>query len=121
MSIAPDEVVAHVLPQLESGDRLTRAEFERWYERMSRHVKAELIKGVVYMASPVRARSHSKPHALIMTRLGTYWGATPGTELLDNSTLRLDIDNEVQPNALLRIDEAHGGQSYLSSDDYLEG
>jgi len=43
------------LPPLESGDRLTRQEFERRYQAMPPIKKAELIEGVVYVASPVRA------------------------------------------------------------------
>jgi Uma2 family endonuclease len=39
----------------------------------------------------------------------------------DNTTVRLDLDNEPQPDALLRIDEERGGQSYISEDDYIEG
>ena len=46
------------LPPLESGDRLTRAEFERRYEAMPEVKRAELINGVVYMGSPVRFRAH---------------------------------------------------------------
>ena len=121
MSVSTERTPALVLPPLQSGDRLTRAAFEQRYERMPDHVKAELIEGVVYMASPVRVMSHGHPHALIMAWLGNYWAATPGTQLLDNVTVRLDIDNEVQPDALLRIHEAHGGQSRISPDDYLEG
>jgi Uma2 family endonuclease len=33
----------------------------------------------------------------------------------------LDIDNEPQPDVLLRIDEQNGGQSRLSPDDYIVG
>jgi len=36
-------------PWLENGDRLSRAEFERRYQRMPEVKKAELIEGVVYM------------------------------------------------------------------------
>jgi Uma2 family endonuclease len=39
----------------------------------------------------------------------------------DNTTVRLDAENEPQPDALLRIDEFCGGQSRISEDDYLEG
>jgi hypothetical protein len=39
------------IPPLESGDRLTRAEFERRYEATPEKFKAELIEGVVYVAS----------------------------------------------------------------------
>ena len=110
-----------VVPPLQSGDRLTRAEFERRYEAMPEHVKAELIEGVVYMASPVRAKNHARPHGIIMAWLSTYCAATVGLDMLDNVTIRLDIDNEVQPDALLRIDEDHGGQSSITPDDYVLG
>lgn len=63
------------LPPLESGDRLTRAEFDRRYTADIK--KAELIEGVVYVASPVRARRHSRPHATIVHWLGEYCAATP--------------------------------------------
>jgi Uma2 family endonuclease len=46
---------------------------------------------------------------------------TPGVRLGDNPTVRLDLDNEPQPDAVLLIDEAAGGQSHLSVDGYLEG
>ena len=105
-----------ILP-LENGDRLNRVEFERRYEAMSEVKKAELIEGRVYMASPVRV-IHGQPHACIMTWLGVYYAATPGTQLADNTTVRLDTDNEPQPDALLRIE---GGQSRIDDDGYIEG
>jgi Uma2 family endonuclease len=109
------------IPPLESGDRLTRHEFERRYQAMPQIKKAELIEGVVYVASPVRATRHGRPHAKIMTWLGTYWAATPGVDLQDNTTVRLDADNEPQPDALLRIEPEVGGNSRISEDDYIEG
>lgn len=108
-----------VLP-LESGDHLTRPEFERRYKAMPDLEKAELIEGVVHMPSPVRA-SHSRSHSQVMTWLGNYWVATPGMTLHDNATVRLDMDNEVQPDALLRLDSDLGGRSEIGSDDYIEG
>ncbi len=109
------------LPILEGGDRLSRAEFERRYQAMPEVKKAELIEGVVYVASPVRIKHHGEPHGDIVTWLGLYKAATPGVMLGDNTTVRLDAENEPQPDALLRIDEARGGQSRISEDDYLEG
>lgn len=109
------------LPPLESGDRLTRHEFERRYQTMPQIKKAELIEGVVYLASPVRAKSHARPHAKIMTWLGTYCVATSGVDLQDNATVRLDADNEPQPDALLRLEPEVGGNSRISDDDYVEG
>lgn len=106
---------------LENGDRLTRKEFERRYHAMPRLKKAELIEGIVFMPSPLHFERHAEPHARIMSWLGTYWAATPGVRLADNATLRLDADNEFQPDALLRLPECAGGTSRISRDDYLEG
>lgn len=108
-------------PPLESGDRLSLAEFEHRYATASDIHRAELIEGVVYVASPVRANRHSKPHAAIMAWLGAYWMATPGVDLYDNPTIRLDANNEPQPDAVLRIEPALGGTSSISADDYIEG
>jgi Uma2 family endonuclease len=36
-------------------------------------------------------------------------------------TVRLDLDNEPQPDIVLILDEALGGQSRLTEDGYLEG
>ena len=109
------------VPPLENGDRLTRDEFERRYEAMPHIKKAELIEGVVYVPSPVRYRHHGAPHAHLITWLGQYAAGTPGVEVSDNSTVRLDLDNEPQPDALLLIDPTCGGQTRFSSDDYIEG
>jgi Uma2 family endonuclease len=113
-------LLASMLP-LENGDRLSRDEFERRYDAMPHCKKAELIEGRVYMASAVRARKHSEPHAAIMTWLGNYWLATPSTELFDNATVRLDDENEPQPDACLCLAKAVGGQSWINADDYIEG
>jgi Uma2 family endonuclease len=119
MAIAPKlHLPLNILP-LENGDRLTRSEFERRYTAMSQVKKAELIEGIVYMGSPVRAKSHGRPHMVINHWLGAYMVETPGVEALDNTTVRLDRDNEPQPDCLLRIEV--GGQSRISQDDYVEG
>ena len=41
--------------------------------------------------------------------------------MADNTTVRLDSNNEPQPDALLRIEPEAGGRSRLSDDDYVEG
>jgi Uma2 family endonuclease len=109
------------IPPLENGDRLTRHEFERRYQAMPNVKKAELIEGVVYMASPLRFRSHAKPHSKLIMWLGTYELNTPSIELGIEPTVRLDQDNEPQPDGVLLIPESAGGQSRLSDDDYIEG
>jgi Uma2 family endonuclease len=113
---------AKTTPPLENGDRLTREEFERRYAAMPDGVKAELIEGIVYMASAaVRARHHGNPHALLITWLGVYYAATPGTYIANKTTVRLDLENEPQPDIVLCLDAAAGGQSRISEDDYIEG
>lgn len=109
------------IPPLESGDRLTRDEFERRYDAMPNLKKAELIEGVVYLPSPVRHKSHSKPHRRIGAWLTIYCENTPGTDAGDNGTIRLDTDNEPQPDATLFIEESAGGRTRISEDDYVVG
>ncbi|MEQ8847611.1 Uma2 family endonuclease [Botrimarina sp.] len=100
------------LPPLENGDRLSRAEFERRYEAMPEIKKAELVDGVVYlMSSPVSNEFHGAPHFELNTWLGVYSANTAGVEGCDNATLRLDWDNEPQPDAALRVLPGYGGQS----------
>lgn len=111
---------APVLP-LENGDHLTRDEFERRYHAMPHQKKAELIEGVVYLPSPLRFEPHAEPHGNLMTWLGFYKAMTPGVRMGDNPTVRLDLDNEPQPDAVLLIDTLAGGQCQLSEDGYLEG
>jgi Uma2 family endonuclease len=108
-------------PLLEPGDRLSREEFERRYERMPHLKKAELIEGIVYMPSPIRARNHAIPQSDISVWLGVYASETPGVQCADNCTVRLDLDNEPQPDLLLFKLPAKGGQARISADDYIEG
>lgn len=96
---------------LEPGDHLTRDEFERRYAAMPGTRKAELIEGIVYMPSPVSHDDHGNPHFRMATWLGVYASRTPGVQGSDNATVRLDLDNEPQPDLFLRILPDRGGQS----------
>jgi Putative restriction endonuclease len=109
------------IPPLENGDRLTRLEFERRYAAMDPNCQAELIEGIVYMASALRVKSHGQPHSLLNVWLTTYRISTPGLIIADAPTVLLDPDNEPQPDLALLIDPAHGGQTRLTADDYIEG
>lgn len=110
----------NAIPPLENGDHLTRAEFERRYWATPGVKKAELIEGVVYMASPV-SRPHGRPHLCLGTWLGTYFSQTPGLDAADNATVRIDDLNEPQPDLLLAIEPALGGQSRVDEEDYYAG
>ncbi len=108
------------VPPLYNGDRLTQAEFHRRYEAMPEGVKAELIGGVVYMASPLR-RPHGTHHPRLSLVFGLYEAATPGVEVADNLTVILGRRAEPQPDLLLRVATECGGQSHYNENDYLVG
>ncbi|MBP0008393.1 MULTISPECIES: Uma2 family endonuclease [unclassified Roseofilum] len=107
------------IPRLENGDRLSRAEFERRYNNMPELKKAELIEGIVYMASALRIKQHGKPHSHIMGWLFYYEAMTQGVESGDNCTVILDNKNEPQPDGLLRLQKE--GLSRINDAGYVEG
>lgn len=109
------------IPALEPGDHLTRDEFERRYEAMPHVKKAELLEGVVYMPSPVRLDQHGSPQAALIGWLWNYWAFTPGVRVGDNSTVRLDLENEPQPDALMIREPGHGGRVVIGPRGYVEG
>lgn len=115
-AVAPP--AAEAIPPLKNGDRLTRTEFERRYDAMPHLKKAELIKGIVYMPSPVNHEKHASPHFDLIGWLWTYRLATPGVQGGDNGSLRLDLHNEPQPDAYLLLPE-HGGQARIDADGYV--
>lgn len=104
-------------PPLQNGDHLTRVEFQRRYAAYPNLKKAELIEGVVFVPSPV-SLEHSQRHAAVMLWLGTYIASTPGLRLLDNATVILDSENEVQPDAAICM--VAGGQTFIRG-SYLHG
>ena len=109
------------VPPLENGDHLSAHEFMRRYGAMPEVKKAELISGVVYMASPVRTAQHAEPDNLIQGWLFTYAVATPGVRAATNATLRLGPDDAAQPDGLLRRLPECGGRTRLDDDGYLRG
>lgn len=111
---------SHELPPLESGDRLDKGEFERRHTMRPDIKKADLIEGVVYVPSPVKIQ-HAEPHAVMAGWLSAYALASKGVMVAVEATVRLDGDNEVQPDALLRYDQEHGGKSQIDHEGYLEG
>ncbi len=80
--------------------------------------KAELVERVVYMASPLRIASHRQPYGRLVAWLGTYEAFTLGTVLGIEPTVKLDLENEPQPDAVLLV---LGKQSTICADDYIEG
>jgi Uma2 family endonuclease len=108
------------LPPLENGDRLDQPTFHERYKAMPPHVRAELIGGIVYMASPQK-KQHGRGQATLVWWLGEYKTATAGTEVLVGSTSILGPESEPEPDACLLILPEHGGQSWEDEDNYLNG
>jgi hypothetical protein len=85
------------------------------------HVKkAELIEGVVHMPSPVRLDQHGSPQADFIGWLWYYRVFTPGVRVGDNTTVRLDLDNEPQPEGLMIREPGHGGRVVIGPRGYIE-
>jgi len=111
---------AAAIPCLQAGDELSRDEFERRYSAMPNVKKAELIEGIVYMPSPVSHDRHGEPHLNLAGLFATYMWQTKGVRGGDNTTVRLDLANEPQPDLLLFIDPGCGGRVRLV-DGFIEG
>lgn len=106
--------------ELYNGDRMSREEFHRLYERAPEDFKAELIGGTVYVASPLKL-GHGEPHLLLGMVLALYARRTPGVRASDNTSVVLGDDSEPQPDLLLRVLPEFGGQSSTTSNDYVKG
>jgi Uma2 family endonuclease len=123
-------------PPLQNGDRLSRAEFEKRYTDMRHLKKAELLEGVVYIptalsfgreegevavAPPVSFPLHANPRFNLIGWLGSYCAATPNVEGGCNASLRLDLDNVPQPDAVLTVSPECEGQVRIDRDGFIEG
>ena len=105
---------------LESGDRLTREEFHRRYCARPDIARAELVQGVVYVASPTRFHRHARPHRSVIAWLDTYAAQSPNVELAIESTVILGASSEVRPDVCL-FRSVPGGPVQITDDDYLIG
>ena len=105
---------------LQSGDRMDQPTFHDLYTQTPDDFKAELIGGIVFVASPV-SRHHGKPHSRVGFWLELYEGDTPGIESLVDTTTILGRDNEPQPDQALRIEAEYGGQSDEDEHGFIVG
>jgi Uma2 family endonuclease len=116
----PRETRARDLPLLVNGERMKQPEFHRRYEAYPDDVKIELIGGTVYVASPLGI-----PHGEHDSDLnGVFWlykNATPGIQLLHNTTTILGEESEPQPDLALRIRPEFGGRSRETGKIYVKG
>jgi Uma2 family endonuclease len=105
---------------LHSGDQMSREEFHLLYEQTPDDFKAELIGGIVYVASPV-SPAHGKPDRLLGSVLAGYEAQTPGVDGSQNTTVLLGNRDEPQPDQYVRILPEYGGQSTTDKDGYVQG
>jgi Uma2 family endonuclease len=119
-TVTPPAAPATAPQELENGDHMTQPEFHRIYSQMRDDFKAELIGGIVYVASPLKAR-HGRNHLPLGTVFFLYEAQTPGVECFDNTTVILGGRTEPQPDLLLRIRPDSGGQSRTTAEDFIEG
>jgi Uma2 family endonuclease len=108
------------LPPLENGDHLDQETFHARYQAMPEDCRAELIGGIVYMASPQKY-PHGKGQQLVSHWLGAYAEATSGTDALSNNTQILGPDSEPEPDGCLFVLPEYGGQVYIDKNEYLNG
>jgi Uma2 family endonuclease len=97
-------------PLLDTGYHLSADEFHTRYQKMPEHVRAELIEGIVYMASPLYS-PHGDQHFLLASLCGAYQLETPGVIGSIATSVRLDGKNEYQPDLHLRLDPKCGGRT----------
>lgn len=112
-SLTPAEAVEALRP----GTVLDQTTFHHLYEQTPADFKAELIGGIVHMASPLRV-SHGRLHSLLIAWLRAYCGSMSEADVLDNATVILADESEPQPDASLRYER---GTSRVSDDDYCIG
>jgi Putative restriction endonuclease len=98
-------------PPLVAGDFLTLDEFLRRWEAMPEVQRAELIRGVVYMPSPV-SPDHAEMENNVGTWLGVYRAYTPGCQAGNNATWLME-EEAPQPDTSLWIRSEYGGKARL--------
>ncbi len=104
-------------PTLHTGDRMSPAEFDRIYADLH-DVRAELIDGVVYVASPVRIDFHGRAHTHLVGVIATYLAGTDQVDGFNDGTILLPGGGRVQPDVCLY---ALSGPARVNTDGYLEG
>jgi hypothetical protein len=114
MAVAAEQRV----PPLAAGDKLTRDEFLRRWQANPEIKNAELIGGLVYIASPVSVE-HGDMDGDVGAWLAVYKAGTQGTASGHNTTSFL-LDDTPQPDLNLRILPEYGGGSWVE-DRFLHG
>jgi Uma2 family endonuclease len=112
MIVSPTRNRTAIPAALESGARLTQRQFHKLYRRTPDGFKAELVDGVVYVASPVHI-AHGRTHYALTKILGDYDDHTRGIQGSLDTTVVLGKKDEPQPDLFLRILPKFGGQTRI--------
>src|SRR4051794_26299831 len=86
--------------ELQNGDRMSLEEFLWRWEQIPELKHAELIEGVVYLASPV-SRSHGSHESLLATWLNYYAHTVKQNFEIDSNTTVLLGGSAFQPDIVL--------------------
>lgn len=105
--------------RLDSGDRMDSDTFMAIYERMPEGFRAQLIQGVVLVASPMTA-DHGAPNSDVSFWLGYYRTRTPGVRSFAATTIRIGPDDNPEPDASLMILPECGGRARIE-DHFIVG
>jgi Uma2 family endonuclease len=97
-----------------TGEQMTREEFLRRWDALPALKNAELIEGIVYVASHVSIE-HGEFDALIGAWLTLYAWSTPGCRTGHNSTWAM-LGSAPQPDVYLALTPERGGQSRRSGE-----
>jgi Uma2 family endonuclease len=107
-------------PPFADGDQMDRETFHALYLQTPKNFKAELISGVVHVASPVKL-GHGLPDSLTQFWLSSYAAETPGVIVCANTTTIVNDDTEIQPDISMMILPEYGGKMRVTEDDFVGG
>lgn len=110
---------SHAL-ELRNGDCMKQPEFHALYERMPESFRAELIDGTVFVSMPV-SLPHSRANVLLSSLLAAYSADSANMEALCHCTVILGVEDEVQPDVVLRLSPTADGSTSDDYDDYING
>lgn len=111
---------APFVPPFQDGDVLDQPTFHSLYETTPSGFRAELIEGIVHMASPVQLR-HGGPSGKVSQWLGAYADEVEGTFAYNEITAILGPSDEPQPDHSLLVLPEAGGQTRENHGGYLLG